>query len=392
MNNDLFKRFLNNTCSAEERERLTKWLTDPLHREEVLLFMDAEWADWSPSEQELDEAFKEADLPFSQLFREATAAEARTSGVVTKEADSTANTATKVVGMNVRGRLIKIITGVAASLFFLLGGAWIGYYYHGKAKQDQKEPLYYASAQTLRGQRSRLVLTDGSEIFLNADSKVSFPNEGNARQVVYLEGEAFFKVPDKEKPLIVKTKDLVASTKGSQFNISAFPKDSKVTVSVEKGRTEISSNNEKTFPLIALRFPARDSAAKKDTATVESKPKFMPMLAIRPVVVRANESVSFDKANKITTLPARLNEEELRSWKDGFIYFNHADSAALVDKLERWFDVEVSLDTDGAPLKTLNCGFRDATLSEVLSHIARDLNLEYRIEGRHVFLQARHQK
>jgi ferric-dicitrate binding protein FerR (iron transport regulator) len=207
--------------------------------------------------------------------------------------------------------------------------------------------------------------------------------------VVYLEGEAFFKVPEKEKPLIIKTRDLVATTKGSQFNISAFPKDSTITVSVEKGKTEISTNNEKTFPLIALRIPHRDSTARNDTAAATPESKTMPMLAIRPLVIKANESVTYDKHNKLATAPARLNEEELRSWKDGFIYFNHPDSAALVDKLERWFDVEVSLNTGGIPLKTMNCGLKNATLVEVLDHIGNDLGLDYRIEGKHVYLDRR---
>ena len=354
------------------------WLSDPRHREEVLQFMDGEWSQWLPSAETLEEAAKEADLPFSTLFRQATASEKKAAGDDHLRSKG-------------RGRILKIIASAAACLLFLVAGACIGYYYHGRSVSDRKEPLYYATAQTLRGQRSRLVLSDGSEIYLNADSRLSFSSESNAHQVVYLEGEAFFKVPNKEKPLIIKTKDLVATTKGSQFNISAFPKDSTVTVSVENGKTEISTNNEKTFPLLNLRIPGRDSTAVKDSAAAAPKPKIMPMMAIRPLVVKANESVTFDKNNKLTTTPARLNEEELRSWKDGFIYFNHTDSTALVDKLERYFDVEVSLNTGGLPLKPLNCGFRNATLAQVLSHIAGELDLDYRMEGRHVYL-TRHPK
>lgn len=379
MNKELLKRYFDQTCTPEEREKLTLWLSDPRHREEVLQFMDSEWSQWTPSAEELDEAFKEAGLPFNTLFRQATTTEKKASG---------ANRSFP----GAKTRIIKIIAGVAACLLFLLAGTWIGYYYHGKSRQDRKEPLAYATAQTLRGQRSRLVLSDGSEVYLNAESRLSFssePGTPGAHQVVYLEGEAFFKVPNKEKPLIIKTKYLVATTKGSQFNISAFPKDSTVTVSVENGKTEISSNNEKTFPLLNLRFPGRDSTVRKDSLAAPPKPKIMPMMALRPLVVKANESVTFDKNNKVTTPPARLNEEELSSWKDGFIYFNHADSAALVDKLERWYDVEVSLKTDGVPLKALNCGIRNATLIQALDHIGNDLDLDYRIEGKHVYLTRR---
>lgn len=376
MNKDLLKRYFENTCTPDEREKVALWLSAPQHREEVLAYMEEEWGHWLPSKEDLDAAAKEADLPFSTLFRQATAAEKRGSG--------------KLVSLFAgKSRTTKILSGIAASLLFLLAGAWIGYYYHGRSLQGSKAPLYYATAQTLRGQRSKLVLSDGSEVYLNAESRLSFSNEVSTRPVVYLEGEAFFKVPEKEKPLIIKTRDLVATTKGSQFNISAFPKDSTVTVSVEKGKTEISANSEKTFPLVALRIPHRDSVVRNDTAAATPGSKIMPMLAIRPLVIKANESVTYDKHNKLATAPARLNEEELRSWKDGFIYFNHPDSAALVDKLERWFDVEVSLNTGGIPLKTMNCGLKNATLVEVLDHIGNDLELDYRIEGKHVYLSRR---
>ncbi|MBN9380995.1 MAG: FecR domain-containing protein [Chitinophagaceae bacterium] len=363
MNKDLLKRYFENACTPEEREKVALWLADPQHREEVLAHMEEEWDHWLPSKEDLEVASKEADLSFSTLYRQA--------------------------AMPERTSTWKILSGVAASLLFLLAGAWIGYYYHGRSLQEQKGPSYYATAQTLRGQRSKLVLSDGSEVYLNAESRLSFSNEVSARPVVYLEGEAFFKVPEKEKPLVIKTRDLVATTKGSQFNISAFPKDSTVTVSVEKGKTEISANNEKTFPLIALRIPHRDSSMRKDTASGIPASKTMPMLAIRPLVLKANESVTYDKYNKLATAPARLNEEELRSWKEGFIYFNHPDSAALVDKLERWFDVEVSLNTGGIPLNTMNCGIKNATLTEVLDHIGNDLGLDYRIDGKHVYLSRR---
>lgn len=382
MNKDLLKHYFDNDCTPEEREQLTQWFSDPRHREEVLRHMDDEWDRWMPSAPELDEASREAELPFSALFHQATAREKKAA----EEEWFFSRARGRIGKMGRMGRLGRMAAGVTACLIFLLGGAWIGYYYHGKLAPEPKAPVYYATAQTLRGQTSRLVLSDGSEVYLNADSRISFPSELNARQVVYLEGEAFFNVPNKEKPMIIKTRDLVACTRGSRFNISAFPRDSTVTVSVEKGRTEISSNNERTFPLLNLRFPGRDSAARRDTATARATPGTMPMLALRPVVVKANESVTFDKNSNLTTIPAHLNEEELRSWKDGFIYFVHADSTALVDKLERWFDVEVSLNTEGVPLKPLNCGFRNATLTEVLQHIGNELGLDYRIDGKHVYL------
>ncbi|MBS1567379.1 MAG: FecR domain-containing protein [Bacteroidetes bacterium] len=375
VNKDLLQRYFNNACTAEEREQLASWLMEPRHREEVLTYLEEEWNQWRPSAEMLAQASAEANLPFSTLFAEAKAREQKSSPQTGRI-------------FFFKNRVAGWTAVAAACVLVLTAGIGIGYYFKGKSHADTKEPMYFATAQTLRGQRSRVVLSDGSEVYLNAESRIRFSNGPSAKQVVYLEGEAFFKVPQKERQLIVKTKDMVANTKGSQFNISAFPKDSTVTISVANGQTEISPNEERTtFPLMALRKARRDSTAKQDTAA--AKPKTMPMLLIRPVTVNANETVTFDRNKQITSTPARLNEEELRSWKEGFLYFNHADSAGLVDRLQRWFDVDVTLKTEGQPLKTLNCGFRNATLDDVLEHIGNELGLDYRIEGKHIYLTKR---
>ena len=368
MNREFLKRYFDNTCTPAEREEVTQWLSDPRQREEVLQYMEGEWKESLFSLAELEKAAAELSLPFETLFR------------------LTGTKETVIPGKT--GRLPswrKMTVAAAASCLFLLAGVYIGYHYHHRAPATENEVVYYADAGIYKGQRSRLMLSDGSEIYLNADSRITIPSESNARQVVYLEGEAYFKIPNKEKPLIIKTKDFVASSKGSQFNISAFPKDSTMTVSVEKGKAEISSNTEHGFPpMLSLRIPSRDSTSKQDSAA--AKPKVMPMLAIRIMTVQANECVTFDNRSKVAAAPVHLTEEEASAWKDGIIYFRQVDSAELVNKLDRWFDVDVSLNTAGIPLKPHNCGFKNATLLDVLRHIASEQGLEYRIEGRHVYL------
>src|SRR6186713_2477036 len=94
VNKDLLKRYFDNACTPEERE-------------EVLLYMDGEWDQWVPSVEALAEATKEADLSFNTLFRQVRNAEERSSG--------------KVLSLFGRkSRMLRIISGVAASLLFLL--------------------------------------------------------------------------------------------------------------------------------------------------------------------------------------------------------------------------------------------------------------------------------
>ncbi len=87
-----------------------------------------------------------------------------------------------------------------------------------------------------------VTLADGSSIFLNPKSKISYAktfNEGSKREV-YLSGEAFFEVAkNPNKPFFVYANELVTKVLGTSFNIRAFPEDKNVEVKVRTGRVAV---------------------------------------------------------------------------------------------------------------------------------------------------------
>lgn len=90
-----------------------------------------------------------------------------------------------------------------------------------------------------------ILLSDGSEVYLNSASMLLYPKEfqGKSRSV-YLSGEANFKVKeDSEKPFIVKVNDFQVVVLGTEFDIFAYPEDSIVTVTLLSGSVEATYNN-----------------------------------------------------------------------------------------------------------------------------------------------------
>jgi len=107
----------------------------------------------------------------------------------------------------------------------------------------EKPATAYHTLTVLTGQYAQLTLADGSEVWLNSRSKVVYPERfTSATREIQLEGEALFKVKsDSKHPFIVKTETVNVIATGTQFNISAYPDDKSVAVSLIEGVVKLYS-------------------------------------------------------------------------------------------------------------------------------------------------------
>jgi len=353
---EILWRYFNQTATPEEQQQAIEWLADPANREEVLQFIQMAWEEENPGTAPA--------MPFEKILEEAIRRES----------------AAAVIPMH---RKKWYWVAASALVLAILGtGILIGYYAIRPAGNYAGEWVL-AEAQTGRGQTAQLLLSDGSHVVLNAESRITFPKSSDVKQVVYLEGEALFNIRSQEEPVIIRTKELVTAASGSQVKISAFPKDSTVTIAVEKGTAQVSSDT-KTYPLMKLRIPARDSAARQPADTL---PKVMPLMKLRPaVVVKENEVVTINKHNGLASFNTQGNEPVAANRTAAQLVFQQAGPAEIAQILEQRFNVTVILNSQESKLSPYNAAFRNATLEEVLQHIGEHLQLDYIINDNHVFL------
>ena len=161
-----------------------------------------------------------------------------------------------------------------------------------------------ATAETGKGERAELRLSDGSVVLLEEQTTLFFPRQMESSPVVYLQGEASFKMADEARPLTIKTKEIITKARASNLNISAIPSDSIVRVTVTEGKAEVSSNQE-VFPMLNLRFPAKDSANR----AVDTTKKVIPLIKLRPVTVKNNESIVFNKNSGTADISTSVESE-----------------------------------------------------------------------------------
>jgi len=158
------------------------------------------------------------------------------------------------------------------------------------------------------GKTSEVLLPDGTKVFLNAGSRLVYPENftGKTREV-FLVGEAFFDVShDQKHPFIVQVSDLRVKVLGTRFNVSAYPSDNVIETVLAEGKVRMERNNAGLF----------------DRAT-----DLVP-----------NQLASFDRTTRETNIRV-VDTENYTLWTAGIIKFESADLNRITKRLERFYNI-----------------------------------------------------
>lgn len=162
------------------------------------------------------------------------------------------------------------------------------------------------------GKRSEIVLSDGSKVWVNSGSKLTFPAIFlDGRREVYLEGEAIFDVThNKNQPFIVKSKHQDIEVLGTVFNVSNYADDSAVYTVLKSGSINLHYKN-------------------NNLITSQNELKITP-----------NTLATYDKGTR--ELKTKIVEVETYfSWINGVFVFKNDSLKSIMKKLSRYYNVEI---------------------------------------------------
>jgi len=158
------------------------------------------------------------------------------------------------------------------------------------------------------GKRSEIMLADGTHIWLNSGSQLSYPTEfkSDSREV-YLSGEAFFDIkPNPEKPFYVITRDIRIKVLGTSFNVSSYEEDNTSQTVLFKGK--VSAGKNQLF-----------------SKTVELMP---------------GERMIYNKKNRGLTKD-KVDTKFYASWIGGYLIFENEPITEIYKKLERYYNKNI---------------------------------------------------
>lgn len=199
-------------------------------------------------------------------------------------------------------------------------------------KNSKKEEI-----QTLiipRGKDFKVILADGTEVWLNAESKLSYPSRFTSdKRLVTLEGEAYFKVAeDSERPFIVKTDKLQTKVLGTEFNIKAYEND------------------------------------KQHITLIEGKVQVNSILSKEDIELRPGQDAVLDADGSIVV--KNVDTYKYTQWKDGYFYFDNIALSEIVQELGRWYNIDIEFENSSMLGYHLHfVADRNSTLPQVLDNL-----------------------
>lgn len=239
----------------------------------------------------------------------------------------------------------------AAAVLLILVTSWVML----NEQPDPEMPILQSQLiekENPPGQRSRIYLSDGSVVHLNANSRISyFEDFEPGQRIVHLSGEAFFQVAkDTLRPFTVISGELSTTALGTQFNVAAYPGENMVKVNLLEGKVEVKGKNNQ-----------------------------------KSLILDDKQAVHYN-ADEQELRKAAFNYAEAIAWKDGILYFQRSTLNEVVSQLERWYGVKITIYGSPAEPKVISGRFENESLENILQSISFPGGFNFDIDGKNVEL------
>jgi ferric-dicitrate binding protein FerR (iron transport regulator) len=210
---------------------------------------------------------------------------------------------------------------------------------------ETTKEILYNTMSTPRGGQYRLGLPDGSQVWLNASSSITYPTAftGGDRTVT-MTGEAYFEVArNAALPFRVITKAMQVDVLGTHFNVNAYADEMSASATLLEGAVRVHSGDQS------------------------------------PVTVKPGQQVVCGSGGSVS-LVDNADLDETVAWKEGLFSFNGADLPSIMRQLARWYDLDVRYEGRLPKRHFTGKVFRNLKLSETLKVL--ELNqIHFRLEG-----------
>ena len=229
-----------------------------------------------------------------------------------------------------------------------------------------------------RGTKTKIILPDGSQVWLNSDSKLSYGARFNDTiREVSLEGEAYFDViKDKKRPFVVMTNALNIRVLGTAFNIKSYAQDATIETTLIRGLIEVRKNNEPATKKIVL-TPNEKLVYNKSEA-----------LLVRP----NNEQNTIGKkleALSISTLSKNIPDSSRveTAWIYGRLVFDGDSFVTLAEKMERWYNIKITIQNQSISNNRFSGVFEKENVEEAFKALQLITMFKYDIHDNEILIK-----
>ena len=230
----------------------------------------------------------------------------------------------------------------AAAIVLLIGfSVTFGYYVSNFSTFSDSE---LTQIIVPKGERSSVILPDGSNVQLNSDSRLKFVTFHSGIRKVILEGEGFFKVThDQSRPFVIEAHGIQIEVLGTTFNVSSYPNDSVVTTYLVNGKVRINNLNDE-------------------------------------VILNPSEAYSYNVSTHESG-KMKMANQRFTNWTQGVLTIEGETIAELSKKLERRYNVRILFGDESVKQHFYTGSIRDEDLKVVLEALEFASAIKYQQKG-----------
>lgn len=218
---------------------------------------------------------------------------------------------------------------------------------NNKTKNSQTA---YHTLNTPKGGQYILNLPDGSKVWLNAESSLTFPDSFTEdKRQIKLQGEAYFTIAkDKARPFIIEAGGLDIEVLGTEFNVNAYPNENIVATTLVEGLVKITKEK-------------------------------------NHVILKPSEKNTWNRSSG-AFITEKTNVNTATSWKDGYFTFDETNIYDIMPQLARWYNIDVEYKENLSNKVYTGRILKRSEIKEVLNMLELTGTINFEIKGRRVIV------
>jgi transmembrane sensor len=271
-----------------------------------------------------------------------------------------------------------ILIGFGSLLFYIIN--------------DQASPIeaYEYELIVPVGSRSNLILTDGTSVWLNAGSRLSYSkNFGENDRTVNLEGEGYFQVERESKyPFTVIASEVEVTALGTSFNIKSYPDEDIIQTTLVSGSINVNRIGQRNTDKGLTMEPNQQLTYYRET----SKLSVSSVNDVKDIHNKAGQ----EETQRITdgNLPRAIlsrgvNPEMFTSWKDNRLILDDEPFESIAIKLERRFGTTIIIKDEDIRKRRFKGSFDEITMEQALTALQFVSPFEYFIENDTIYISSK---
>lgn len=330
--NNLIYKYRSENYTPEEFEQIKQILLDTTSNQQLDNDLITHWENCAQTETVQSEEFDRIWMNIEQAIN--TRPEGKTPNLMFKK--------TLLIFSRVAAVLI---VPMAIALFYLLHD-----------KQNRYTNMADNVVKVSRASVSRLHLPDGTQVWLNAGSKLSYNSNFNQKERnINLEGEAYFEVTkNPKKPFIVRGKEMAVKVLGTKFDVKSYHEDAAVSVTLVEGSVHLSDSE------------------KPDS---------------NQVILKPNEQAVYSKSDSKLKIN-KVNAKMACEWINGNLIFDNEEFGQIMNCLEREYNVTIKIkDSEIAHIRFYGKFKNTQSLEEILNIMTAHQKFHYSKHERTIIVQ-----